>query len=250
MAITVVSEGTISSKTTGASMSVGDLAAVVGDSLVAVVAEKDTGTTTVTYKPQGQPTVSLTKDIEIISVAHVRCSIWSIHNIIDNPGTGTVEYANSTNTAKNMAVYTVTGLATSATFDKSASSTGPSATPSSPQPATLAQTDEVLIGGIGTEGPDGDAAGTWNAGANQTTDNNQRLGTTGGNPASNTTVAATTKIVSATTGGIASKTGITSSKWAAAIATYKAAAADIPPGLGPNLDMDTMSQLGPVLWRY
>lgn len=127
-------------------------------------------------------------------------------------------YAN----AKCIAAYKVVGLLTAAWLDKTKAATGSSATPSSTATDTTTEAYELLIGGIGTEGPDGDLPGTWNGSVDE---NNQRLGTTGAGAASNITVAAATRIVSATGTYTASKTGITSRDWAAAIATYKSAEA-------------------------
>lgn len=81
--------------------------------------------------------------------------------------------------------------------------------------------DVAWVGAVGTEGPDGDTAGTWvnpnNAG--------QRLGTTGGGAASNVTVSEGYEIVSVEVTQALSKTGMTSRDWAAVMATYKEPAA-------------------------
>ena len=78
------------------------------------------------------------------------------------------------------------------------------------------QADELLIGVIGTEGPVGDAAGTW---GNSFTAG-PRVGTTGGDANTNWTVSLGYRIVSATSGYTAQKSGITSRNWAATIATF------------------------------
>ena len=104
-------------------------------------------------------------------------------------------------------------------LDRTSTGTGSSATPSSGATATTSQADELLIGAIGTEGPDGDAAGTW---GNSFTAG-PRLGTTGGTQTTPTSrVSLGYRIVSATGAYTAAKSGITSRDWAAMIATFKA----------------------------
>ena len=82
----------------------------------------------------------------------------------------------------------------------------------------MTQADELLIGGIGTEGPDGDTPGSWQdlfiAGL--------RIGTTGGTADTNITASMGYKIVSSTGAYTASKTGMTQRDHASAIATFKA----------------------------
>lgn len=163
-------------------------------------------------------------DVEAVNTGSVELGIWRYaiqlgdYYIGYTPGV----------TAAALTVYKVTGLAASP-LDKTKTAVNTSATPSSTDTVATTQAAELLIGGIGTEGPDGDLPGTWNG---DTTENNQRLGTTGAGAASNITVAAATKIVAATGTYSADKTGITSRDWAAAIATYKAAvAATSDPGV-------------------
>lgn len=121
--------------------------------------------------------------------------------------------------------YIVRGLHATSPFDASSTGTGTSTSPSSGASATLAQSDEIVIGGVGTEGPYEDTAGTWTTGTGNVSGNEKRYGTTGGGAASNITCSVAAEIVSATTAQTAAKTGITSRDWAAAVATFKGAAA-------------------------
>ena len=90
------------------------------------------------------------------------------------------------------------------------------ATPSSGA-ATTVQPVQLLIGVVGTEGPGGDAAGTWQ---NSFTAG-LRAGTTGGTADTNITVSLGWQIVTAAGDYTAAKTGITSRDSATAIATFK-----------------------------
>lgn len=115
--------------------------------------------------------------------------------------------------------YKVTGAAATP-FDQQASGTGTSSSPSSGATATTTQADELVFAAIGTNGPSGDAAGTWSGGLGALT----RLGTTGSGATTNWTLAAAYNIVAATGAQTGAKTGITSREWGACVATYKALA--------------------------
>lgn len=126
--------------------------------------------------------------------------------------------------AKACNFYKISGLANSSPLDKLTSAIGTSTSPSSGACGTLAQTDEVVIGVIGTEGPQEDTAGSWTTGDGYVSGNEERQGTTGSGANSNITVHTAAEVVSDTTAQTAAKTGITSRDWAAVVATFKAAA--------------------------
>lgn len=202
---------------------------LVGDMVILLVAS-DTGiasaiAVTISGTNYSRATVL---DAEATSSAHVVTSILRVVNNIAYPSGGQIS-VNGAGASDSFALVgiSVRGLATSA-FDKSSTGTGSSTTPSSGATAALSQTDEIAIGAIGTEGPDGDTAGSWSNSFNA----GQRVGTTGGSASSNVTISEGYLIVSATTALTAAKTGITSRSWAGAIATYNgAAAASLPNGL-------------------
>ena len=130
--------------------------------------------------------------------------------------------------ARAAVVSVFRGLAAANALDRTSTGTGSSTTPSSGPTATTSVADELLIGVIGTEGPDGDAAGTW--GDSFTA--GPRKGTTGGSdPATDITVALGWRIVSATGVYTAQKSGITARDWAAIIATFKSATAGPTPAI-------------------
>jgi hypothetical protein len=111
-----------------------------------------------------------------------------------------------------------------APVDQGTAAAGSGTSPSSGAAPTTSQANEILIGAIGTEGPNGDNAGTW---SNSFT-NGQRLGTAGGGAANNSTISEGYRIVSATGAYTAAKTGITSRAWGAVIATFKEAGGSPP----------------------
>lgn len=167
---------------------------------------------------------SFNLDVEATGPSNqVTTSIWSVQADLDNLSGGAdvgpfVTWASSTVSAG--VVIEVDGLGASP-FDKASTGTGSDTNPKSGATAATAQADELLVGGIGTEGPDGDAAGTWQ----QSFNNGQRLGTTGGGAAGNVTASEGYLVVSSTGTYEAEKTGITDRDWSACIATYKGAAA-------------------------
>ena len=110
------------------------------------------------------------------------------------------------------------GLLDTGGLDQLASSTGTGTEPSSGTTATTTQANELIIGVVGTEGPDGDAAGTWNNAFTA----GLRHGTTGGDADTNITISLGYNLVSAIGDYSASKSGITERDWTALIATFKA----------------------------
>ncbi len=149
----------------------------------------------------------------------VRTVILSSHNI-SALSSGNVIFCSHPNVSPRvLSVNEFSGLASSSTTDQVTSATGASTAPSSGSTASTTQASELLIGGIGVEGP---TTETFTAGANYTAPASSRAGTSGGNAANNITINPEYRIVSAT--GTYAATGTLSSSrlWAAAIATYKA----------------------------
>jgi hypothetical protein len=101
----------------------------------------------------------------------------------------------------------VSGLASSA-LDVSSGNNGTSTTPSDPG-VTTNKAVEIFIGALYTNGPSGDAVGTWG----NSWSAGQRAGTIGSGATSNYTIQEGFKIVSAIESSQASLTGITSRAW-------------------------------------
>lgn len=222
MALARTALGTVQSKTL-TTMTIVFGAVVATDDLIVVVLAQDdpSNPPTVQYRWDGAATQNLVKNAEAINTANVVSSIWSVvATTTANASADILVTVVNSGTSRAAAALKVTGNASSP-FDKAATGIGTGTSPSSGATATLAQADEICIGAVGTEGPVEDAAGTWSNSFN----NGQRDGTTGGSPASNITVSEGFLIVSSTAAQTAAKTSITSRDWAAAIATYKAAAA-------------------------
>ena len=148
---------------------------------------------------------------------HIRSCIFAAYHVNALPSGSSITITHSTLTARAAVVSVFRGLMASASLDMTAVTSGTSTSPSSPAMLTTNQPDELLIGAIGTEGPYGDAAGTWQ----NSFVTGQRTGTTGDVDDTNVTVSMGYRIVSATGVYTASKSGITSRFWQASIATFR-----------------------------
>ena len=188
MAIVVTSKGTAQDKSAGtvvlaATFSVGDAVIVkyAGDSATNNIQLRKAGGVVVR-----QNGAAVDYDILANNAGNVVAGIMSFLNLTSQEATDIIDVAwNGSAGAKTIAVYGVSGLLTTAAKDKTVSATGASANArDSGATATLAQADELVVGCVGYEGPDGDVAGTLTTGDNYASDNNQRLGTTGGGAAS------------------------------------------------------------------
>jgi len=152
-----------------------------------------------------------------------RTIICAAHNVsaLVNGNTITVNHPNVK--ASAMSANEFSGLATSSVLDKTASAgdnTGTNTSPTSGNTATTTQANELLIGAIAVEGPTAD---TFTLGASYST--LTRAGTNAGSAQDNITMNCEYQIVSATGAYHADGTmGTARNSWAAAIATYKAAA--------------------------
>lgn len=143
-------------------------------------------------------------------------------------GSGTVDFRISgVNTGDAIAatVYIARGIVNATPVnacDTTSTGTGSSATPSSGASAVLSKTNMLLIGAVGTEGPTGDAAGTWTTGTTYVSGNEKRNGTTGSGANSNITTSSVAEVITDVTDAqTAAKTGIDSRDWAALVAAFK-----------------------------
>jgi len=154
-----------------------------------------------------------------INSGQLRAYIFAAYNVNALPSGSTITIDSGVAVTAKAAVASVfRGLAEIGVLDKT--STGEndaSDTASSGATPVTTQADELLIGAVGTEGPQGDSAGTW---GNSFTPG-PRIGTTGGGDDSNITVSMGYRIVSATGAYTASKTEMTARDHASAIATFK-----------------------------
>jgi hypothetical protein len=183
-----------------------------------------------------------------------RTYIFAAYNIKPLPTGSTITIKSSDSTggdlpvAKTAVVSVFRGLAAEGAVDQTAENplftttepTDASSTPSVGPTPTTTLANELLIAAIGTNGPQEDAAGTWQNDFIA----DDRIGTTGGtDPESNWTISMGYRIVSATGQFNAGKTGITSRRWASVLATFKAGPAassldgDIQPAAG-DCDVD------------
>lgn len=146
------------------------------------------------------------------NLADTRCEIWLLENA--PAGSGTVVITHSSTPPACIAYFaTEYGNVMAAAFDVSKVNSGSSTSPSTGASATLAQAAEEAVAAIGTNGPQGDSAGSWSnsftAGA--------RVGTTGAS--ADVTVSEGYKQLAATTAVTAAKASITNRAWMAAVIT-------------------------------
>lgn len=219
MAISVVTSGAGSDKTTGVISMALAAPAVAGDVIV-LGTHFDNTTATMPSPPDwgGIPFSRIEPAITDLTLS--RLDLWSL--IVSVGAQDDINAAIDSAVGFGAGHLVIRGLSGSPADARAfAVSLVGSTTPSSGATATLAQANEIAIGFIATQGPGNDTIGTWGGGFTATA----RGGTTGGLAGSNRTIAPAYLIVSATTALTASKTGIVSRPWAAAIQTFQMAAA-------------------------
>jgi hypothetical protein len=222
MAITRTAKGTRQGKT-GFSASIPFGVTSIGDLIVFVIATElgsGGGAVTKRYRYNGTDEDTGTWELDASGNNAPNVVVDIYRHIVEIPGTFASDlFIDATVDARPVAVAAmhIAGVS-AAPFDKASTGVGSSLAATSGATSTTAQADEILIGGIGWEGPDGDDAGTWQNSFNA----GQRLGTTGGGAASNITVQEGFLIVAATDAYTAAVTRTANSRdWAAVIATYK-----------------------------
>ena len=153
----------------------------------------------------------------VINTGQLRTYLFISYDVNSMPPGSSITISDSTAVAAHAAVAGLfNGLADALPLDLISSNTGVSTTPSSGATSTTTQANELLIGIIGTEGPDGDTPGMWG----ESFVEGPRLGTTGGTDDTNITIALGYRIVSAAGAYTASKSGTTERDWTALIATF------------------------------
>lgn len=156
----------------------------------------------------------------VINSGQIRTYLFAAYDVNAMPVGSDITISMSVAVTANAAVAALfDGLADNGVFDQVASATASNtSTPSSGATPTTTQADELLIGVIGTEGPVGDTAGTWQ---NSFLDG-PRTGTTVGTADTNITIALGYRVVDTVGTYTAAKTGITARDWGAIIGTFKA----------------------------
>lgn len=222
--------GSVTSKTCGSPIITNIHPIDTTDTLVVVTATDYNPGMVVSYRWDGSPSShqSMSLAVSATNTDNVVTQIF----VLDTPTTAsnssaTIVVGAFSNNACAAVALKITGVQDPSS-DVSSAGTGSSSSPSSGATSTTSQGYEILIGGVGTEGPGDDTAGTWNNSFND----GQRTGTTGGGPTSNVTISEGWRIVTSTGAYTASKSGITSRDWAAAILTLKGSGD--PPAPSPS----------------
>lgn len=213
MAITRTAKGTAQSKTSGTTLTIASVAMTTGHLLVVSLAYDDQTLDSVTW---GSETLTL-GDSVIGGGVRTRLA-WKT---ITTGGTQTITATwSAALTAKAMVAssYSSSGGG-SPQVDSNATNTGSgtAASTAAVSPAIVGGTESILVGVVGTEGPNGDTAGTWSTPST----NGQRLGTTGNPTHSNVTVSEGYQLApSAGSTPALSKTGMTNRDWGAGIRAF------------------------------
>jgi hypothetical protein len=163
-----------------------------------------------------------------VSMGDLRTYVFAAYNVAALPSGGTITvhqvvvYTSATPAARAAVASVFRGLAPVGALEQTCNGDGSGTSPSSGAATTVAA-NQLLIGAVGTDGPSGDTAGTWQNSFTAL----QRAGTTGGTADTNITVSMAYRIVTTAGSYTAAKTGITSSNWAAVISTFKSTDAGI-----------------------
>ncbi len=226
--------GSNQSKTTGTSLDITTTDAIAAgeDIMVTFAADVATGTPTIS---DGVNTYNFISGADATSTGHVRTNIFAAYNVSALPSGSHIVITHPSITARAAVVSIFRGLSTSGALDQTntGNSTSAGTSPSSGPTGSTSQSDELLIGAVGTEGGHYDAPGTWS----NAFSSGPRLGTSVGttsSAATDITASMGWKIVSATGAFTAAKGGIGSKPWAASIATFKGGADVTPPSVTIN----------------
>ncbi len=219
--------GAAMSKTSGTSLVVNTTAPVTtGDDIIITYATDPNSSLVISVADPAGNTYSQVG--YVVNSGQLRTYVYAAYNVNSMPtGSSITITASPAVTARAAVVALFRGLADSSPLDQTHTGYGSGAAPSSGATSTTTQADELLIGAIGTEGPDDDTVGTWDSSFLA----GPRLGTTGGTADTNITAELGYRIVSAAGAYTASKSGITSRDWAAMVATFTAGSDDAHPAI-------------------
>ncbi len=154
----------------------------------------------------------------VVNTGQIRTYLFAAYDVNSMSSGSAIIITDSTSvTAKAAVAALFNGLADGDPLDTIASATGTGTSPSSGATSTTTQAEELLIGLVGTEGPQGDTSGTWG----DSFTSGSRVGTTGDTDDTNITISLGYRFVATSGAYSASKTGITDRDWTALIATFK-----------------------------
>jgi uncharacterized repeat protein (TIGR02543 family) len=209
--------GYAQSTTSGTSLSITTKAAVTAGDDIIVSFAMDAGAGTVSVSDNASNPYS-TAVADVTNSGNVRTLIYAANNVSALAKGSTITITHPSVTARSAVVSVFRGLADVNALDRIQTATGTGNVPSSGATLLTNQPDELLIGSVGTEGPNQDTTGFW---LNNFTTADRRGGNTGAADA-NITIASGWRIVSSTGTYTASINRILARDWAAAIATFKA----------------------------
>jgi hypothetical protein len=217
--VSLSSIGTAASKTTGTSITITTTSTVsLGNSII-VAFSMDPATGTISVTDSAANTYVVEVDVTQSSGSNngVRTLIISAHSVNALASGSTITISHPSVDAKAASAIRVSGLSLSP-LDRTQTAIGTNTSPSSGLTATTRQAQEILIGAIGVEGP---LDGSFTPGAEYRIIG--QAGTTGGGTPSNITIYPEYRFVSAIGQYEADAKVTQATRWAAGIATYRAA---------------------------
>jgi hypothetical protein len=211
--------GSAQSKTAGTSLAVTTNAAVAaGDDILVTFAADPVAAVSSVTDSVGNTYENV---VDITNSGNVRTMVSAAYNVTVLPKGSTITINHASVTARSAVVSVYRGLANSAVVDRTKSATGSTAAVSSTATDTTTQADELVIGAVGLEGPNGDAPSVWQNSFSYGPRLGTNFGSTGGGD-TDVTAQMGWRIVGATGAYTAQIINLNTARdWAAAIATFK-----------------------------
>ena len=208
--------GTATANTAGTSLAITPTSAVnAGDDIIITFSSDPSQTYEISVSDNAGNTYY--QVASSTSSGNLRAYIFAAYHVNALTTSNVITITHTSVTARAAAANVFRGLAPAGALDqnhigyKTATSTPTSGS------ITTTQADELLIGIVGTEGPVGDAAGSWGSGWTP----GSRVGTTSGTADANITMSMGYQIVSSIGTYEASKSSITARDAASAIVSFK-----------------------------
>jgi uncharacterized repeat protein (TIGR02543 family) len=220
--------GNTQSKTSGTSLAITTNSAVTAgdDILVTVSMDGNSGSVSVS---DGINTYNQISNSQFTTPGdtNVRTVVFAAYNVSSLPSGSTITITHPSVTARAAVASEFRGLATSSVVDQTKTGTGTASSVTSGATGTTTQADELLIGSIALEGPNGDAPSVWQNSFSFGPRYGTNYGSTGGGD-TDVTAQMGWRIVGSTGAYTAQLISLNTTRdWAASIVTLKKATATV-----------------------
>ena len=213
--------GSTQSKTAGTSLAITTNAAVAaGDDILVTFATDPAGAVSSITDTAGN---TYSQVVDVTNTGNVRTLVYAAYNVTTLPSGSTITINHTSVTARSAVASVFRGLASATVVDQTKTATGSTAAVSSGATSTTTQTDELLIGAVGIEGPNYDAPSVWQNSFTYGPRLGTTFGTCTGGGDTDITAQMGWRIVGSTGAYTAQTVNLNTTRdWAAAIATFKA----------------------------